>query len=201
MQVWPGSPYPLGATYDGRGTNFALFSEVAERVELCLFDDEPQRDPRRGHRGRRPRLALLPAPGRPGPALRLPRARPLRPRRGAALQPEQAAARPVREGHRRHHRVGPAAVRLQLRRRAIPQRRGLGAPDDARRVDQPVLRLDRRPPAVRPLQREPDLRGPREGAHPAAPRRAGGAARHLRRAGAPGGDRAPAGPRASRPSS
>ena len=40
MQVWPGSPYPLGATYDGRGTNFALFSEVAERVELCLFDQD-----------------------------------------------------------------------------------------------------------------------------------------------------------------
>ncbi len=38
MQVWPGSAYPLGATYDGKGTNFALFSEVAERVELCLFD-------------------------------------------------------------------------------------------------------------------------------------------------------------------
>ncbi len=38
MQVWPGTPYPLGATYDGSGTNFALFSEVAEKVELCLFD-------------------------------------------------------------------------------------------------------------------------------------------------------------------
>jgi isoamylase len=38
MQVWPGSAYPLGATYDGSGTNFALVSEVAERVELCLFD-------------------------------------------------------------------------------------------------------------------------------------------------------------------
>ena len=38
MQVWPGTSYPLGATYDGTGTNFALFSEVAERVELCLFD-------------------------------------------------------------------------------------------------------------------------------------------------------------------
>jgi isoamylase len=35
---WPGSAYPLGATYDGAGTNFAVFSEVAERVELCLFD-------------------------------------------------------------------------------------------------------------------------------------------------------------------
>jgi isoamylase len=38
VEIWPGSPYPLGATYDGSGTNFALFSEVAERVELCLFD-------------------------------------------------------------------------------------------------------------------------------------------------------------------
>ncbi len=37
MEIWPGSAYPLGATYDGSGTNFALFSEVAERVELCLF--------------------------------------------------------------------------------------------------------------------------------------------------------------------
>jgi len=40
MQIWPGNPYPLGATYDGGGTNFALFSELAERVELCLFDDD-----------------------------------------------------------------------------------------------------------------------------------------------------------------
>jgi glycogen operon protein len=36
--VWPGLPYPLGATWDGEGVNFALFSENAERVELCLFD-------------------------------------------------------------------------------------------------------------------------------------------------------------------
>jgi isoamylase len=40
MKVWPGQPYPLGATYDGAGTNFSLFSEVAERVELCLFDHD-----------------------------------------------------------------------------------------------------------------------------------------------------------------
>jgi len=39
-QVWPGTAYPLGATYDGTGTNFAIFSEVAEKVELCLFDDD-----------------------------------------------------------------------------------------------------------------------------------------------------------------
>ncbi len=40
MHPWPGTPYPLGATYDGSGTNFALFSEVADRVELCLFADD-----------------------------------------------------------------------------------------------------------------------------------------------------------------
>ncbi|OAN35288.1 glycogen debranching protein GlgX [Microbacterium sp. H83] len=40
LEIWPGSPYPLGATFDGQGTNFALFSEGAERVELCLFDDD-----------------------------------------------------------------------------------------------------------------------------------------------------------------
>ncbi len=36
--IWPGKPYPLGATWDGQGVNFALFSEQAVRVELCLFD-------------------------------------------------------------------------------------------------------------------------------------------------------------------
>ncbi|HEY4225068.1 MAG TPA: glycogen debranching protein GlgX [Pseudolysinimonas sp.] len=40
MQLWPGNAYPLGATFDGNGTNFALFSEVAEGVELCLFDED-----------------------------------------------------------------------------------------------------------------------------------------------------------------
>ncbi|HVH52365.1 MAG TPA: glycogen debranching protein GlgX, partial [Gaiellaceae bacterium] len=40
MEVWPGTPFPLGPTWDGQGTNFALFSENAERVELCLYDDD-----------------------------------------------------------------------------------------------------------------------------------------------------------------
>ncbi|RPF21055.1 glycogen operon protein [Myceligenerans xiligouense] len=40
MQTWPGRPYPLGATFDGTGTNFALYSGVAERVELCLVSDD-----------------------------------------------------------------------------------------------------------------------------------------------------------------
>jgi isoamylase len=40
VRKWPGRPYPLGATYDGSGTNFALFSEVAEEVELALIQDD-----------------------------------------------------------------------------------------------------------------------------------------------------------------
>jgi glycogen operon protein len=48
MEIWPGVPYPLGATWDGEGTNFALFSESATGVELCLFD----------HSGHEARVAL-----------------------------------------------------------------------------------------------------------------------------------------------
>jgi isoamylase len=39
MRVWPGNPLPLGASFEGTGTNFSVFSEVATRVELCLFDE------------------------------------------------------------------------------------------------------------------------------------------------------------------
>ncbi|MBV7296190.1 glycogen debranching protein GlgX [Corynebacterium sp. TAE3-ERU12] len=40
LQVWPGDAYPLGSTYDGAGTNFALFSDIADSVELCLISEE-----------------------------------------------------------------------------------------------------------------------------------------------------------------
>jgi isoamylase len=45
VQVWTGTPYPLGATYDGAGTNFALFSSVADAVELCLVDAQGEEQP------------------------------------------------------------------------------------------------------------------------------------------------------------
>ncbi len=44
FRVWPGLPYPLGATWDGSGTNFALFTAHAEKVELCLFDDDAKHE-------------------------------------------------------------------------------------------------------------------------------------------------------------
>ena len=43
-KVWPGKPYPLGASWDGEGVNFALFSEHAKKVELCLFDPRGRRE-------------------------------------------------------------------------------------------------------------------------------------------------------------
>ena len=45
--VWPGRPYPRGATWDGEGVNFALFSETAEKVELCIFDPAGRRERQR----------------------------------------------------------------------------------------------------------------------------------------------------------
>jgi glycogen operon protein len=44
LRIWPGRSYPLGATWDGRGANFALFSAHAERVDLCIFDHRGQRE-------------------------------------------------------------------------------------------------------------------------------------------------------------
>ena len=40
LETWPGKPYPLGSNYDGNGVNFALFSENASAVDLCLFDED-----------------------------------------------------------------------------------------------------------------------------------------------------------------
>jgi len=43
-EVWPGDPFPMGATWDGGGTNFSIFSENAQGVELCLFDEHDNED-------------------------------------------------------------------------------------------------------------------------------------------------------------
>ena len=190
-EIWPGKAYPLGATYDGSGTNFAVFSEVAEQVELCLFDAD----------GAETRVALPEVDGfvwhgflpgiEPGQRYGYRVHGPYDPPRRPSVQPEQAAAGPVREGHRRHLRLGPVAVRLQLRRSRQPQRRRLGGEHAEVRGDQPVLRLGRRPPA-RPRYAdtviyEAHVKGLTQ-THPGHP---GTDARHLRRRRAPGDHRAP----------
>jgi len=125
---------PLGATFDGYGTNFAVFSGVAERVELCLFDSRggsertgPGReDPRRGgsgidlNRGIGQIWHAYLAAGRPGHALRVPRPWPVGSGARPALQPEQAAGRPVRPARISEGlHWGPGAARRRRQGRAV----------------------------------------------------------------------------------
>ena len=160
MEVWPGGPYPLGATFDGAGTNFALFSAVADSVELCLFDaDGRDSDPSRsGTRSCGTRTFRGSAPGqRYGYRVtaRTTRARP-------PLQPEQAAPRPVRQGDRGRDRLGAGAASPTTRR---PGRRNA---EDSRRTRMKSVVVnpffdwqDDRPPA--PVPRDRHLRGTRQG--------------------------------------
>ena len=196
--VWPGQTFPLGATWDGSGTNFSLFTEHAERVELCLFDgdDDEQRD--RADRAHRPHLALLPARRRPGPALRLPRPRPLRPRAGPPLQPGQAAARPVREVDRRPGALGRGqrpALRADRQRRTPTS--SADDEDDVDAVPKSVVidprfdwEGDRRPDT--PLHETVIYETHVQRLHAPAPRGPRGPARHLRRARLRARDRLPA---------
>ena len=109
------------------------------------------------------------------------------------MQPREAADRPLRQGRRGRRRLGRGRVPVRLRRR--PRR----APDPLRlravhpEVDrgEPVLRLGRRPPPPPPVARDRRLRDPREGPHPAPPRRPRGPARHLPRPEQPAGHRPP----------
>ena len=116
-EVWPGRPFPLGAHWDGSGTNFSLFSEHAERVELCLFDDEGN-ETRLEMPGRRAQNhhCYLPGVG-PGQRYGFRVHGPYAPARGPPLQPGQAADRPVREGDRGRGRLGARRQRAALRAR------------------------------------------------------------------------------------
>ncbi len=191
MLVWPGRRYPLGATYDGVGTNFAVYSAVAEAVELCLFDaagDEQRIDltevdayvwhvfltgVQPGQRyGFRVYGPWDPAKGlrcNPHKLLLDPYAKAID--GDVRLAPGALRARPARPGHHVDHRLG-----------ALPAEGGRG---------EPLLRLGQRPHAAHALPRHGDLRGARQGADRPAARGSGGAARHVRGAGPPGVDRAP----------
>ena len=158
MESWPGQPYPLGATFDGSGTNFALFSEVAERVELCLFEAG------RGGKVTETRVEVTEVDAHVWHCY-LP-----------TVQPGQ------RYGYRVHGpwdpddglRCNPNKLLLDPYAKATsgeidwdqslfgytfgdPDSRNdddSGAAHDVRRRDQPVLRLGGRPSARRPLQRD-----------------------------------------------
>ncbi len=187
MRVWPGRSYPLGATWDGAGVNFALFSEHATKVELCLFDavEGDQGITERPDAGAyRSRLALLPARRAARPAVRLPRPRAVRAGQRPPLQPEQGPARPLRQGDRPRPALGRFAVRLQDRRpqgRPLarrPRQRRLRA---ARRRRRSGLHLGRRPAAADTVAQDAHLRAARQGLHQADARRPGEVPGHLRR--------------------
>ena len=191
-QVWPGSAYPLGATYDGTGTNFAIFSEVAEKVELCLFDDEGNEE-----RGPLPEMdgyvwhAFLPGI-HPGQRARLRTAPTTPPRACAATRTSCCSTRTPRPSTVRSTGTRRSSATTSRRRSATT--RTCGAHAEVRRR-QPVLRLGRRPAAEDAVPQDGHLRGPRQGPDDDQPAHPRGAARHLRRGRAPGDDRVPAGPR------
>ena len=129
--VWPGKPFPQGATWDGQGVNFALFSEHAERRRAV-----PVRRPRPSRAAAHPDaradgsgLALLSARGAARAVVRLPRAWSVSAAARASLQPAQAAARSVCQGDRRLAGVERCAFRLSHRQ---PARRPVAGPAQQR---------------------------------------------------------------------
>ena len=70
METRPGKAYPLGATFDGTGTNFAIYSSVATAVTLCLLDDDLNENAHPYDRGGRLRVARVRAAGARGLPLR-----------------------------------------------------------------------------------------------------------------------------------
>ena len=136
-------------------------------------------------------LARVPAGDRPRPALRVPRARPVAPRGGSALQPRQAAARPVRQGGRRRGRLGPGLLPVQLRGRGLAQRRRQRPAHPEGRRRQPVLRLVDRQPAADAVGGHRRVRDARQGLHDAPPRDPGEPARDVCGPRAPGRHRVP----------
>ena len=198
----PATPTRSAPPTTAAGTNFALFSEVAERVELCLFSQPGQGDQGPAHRGRRVRPPRLPAhrrarasataTGCTGPTTR---------RAGLRCNPNKLLVDPYSKAV-----DGPVAWDEAVFGYPFGDPDGRNDTDSARvRAEvgggQPVLRLGHRPVAAHPLPRDGDLRGARARAHRRHPEIPRSAARHLRRPGAPGDDRPPAAASASRRSS
>ena len=187
------APRPA-STWACAGTHFAIASSVANSVTLCLFDAagaETQipvtdNDADIWH-------AFVPG-SRPGAVLRVPRRRPVGPGPGPAVQPGQAAARPLRQGGQRngHLRAGGARPgRHRPRQAEQPGLRRARAQEPGRR---PGFQLAGRPAPLAPVRGHRGVRDPRQGLHHAPPGHPPGTAGDLRRAGPRGRDRAPARP-------
>ena len=196
VRTRPGRPYPLGATWDGSGVNFALFSENAQGVELCLFDD-----------GRETRVPVTEQTEHVWHVY-LPEARPGL-RYGYRVQgPWEPPA---------GHRFNAAKLVLDPYARALdgtvrwsdalfsyqvghpdgdlgPRRPGQRAGDAQVRRHRRRVHLGQRPAAADALEPDGDLRAARQGFHRPPPRCPPASARHVRRPRRAGGARPPAQP-------
>ncbi len=204
MRLWPGSPYPLGATWDGSGVNFALFSEHATKVELCLFDSpDAKRSPPASRCPSRPTWsgtatcrtccpASSTATASTGRTSRPTATASTRTRSCSIPTPRRSAGEPQWADAMFGYTIGDPDGDLSFDDARQRRLRAAG------RGDRPGLHLGRRPAAAHALAQDGDLRAARQGLHAAAPRRARDAPRHLRRPGVGGGHPPPAAAWASR---
>ena len=203
-RLLPGVPYPLGATWDGLGINFAVFSAHAERIELCLFDPvRPARDRALRAAGMHRRgLARLPAQRARRPDLRLSRPRSLRAAATAIASIRTSCCSiPMRGASPATLRWSDAlfGYRVNSPRADLSFDRRDSAPGMLKAVvSDDMLQLGRRPAARRPVVRHRHLRGACARPDHAATRHACQRARHLRGAGATRRHRPPASPRRHR---
>ena len=173
---WPGEHFPLGAHWDGKGTNFALFSANAERVELVLAN--PDGSPRAVYeltdRTDLTWHGYLPGVG-PGTLYGYRVDGPYEPAAGRRFNPGKLLIDPYARALTGAVDVGPRGLRLRVepaddRRR--PERAQLRRPRPPLGGGRQPLRLAGDPAPAHPLGRHPRLRGPRQGLHDAPPRRA-----------------------------
>ena len=193
-KVWPGQPYPLGATWDGKGVNFALFSAHAEKVELCLFDRSGQHEEAR---------IVLPEYTDEVWHCYLPEARPDQlygyrvygpydPAAGHRFNPNKLLLDPYAQGACGAGALERRRVRLSGRQparrpRLRPPRQRPPRAEMPRRRDR--LHLERRPPAAHVLGGDDHPRNACARLHDQASRRRYAPARHLCGARLAGGDR------------
>ncbi len=187
MRVWPGVPYPQGATWDGEGVNFSIFSEHATGVELCLFSkDEDRVASERIRLTQRTDLnwhCYLPD-ARPGQLYGWRVDGPWAPEEGHRFNPAKLLLDPYAKAISGKVALGRHRLRLHgraPRRRPAPRRPRQRRRDAEERRRRPRLHLGRRPAAARPVEQDRDLRGARARPHQAAPGHPRGAARHLPR--------------------
>ena len=201
--AWPGRPYPLGATWDGQGTNFSLFSEHATAVELCLFGDD----------GAEERLPVeqvtayvwhvyLPEVG-PGTRYGYRVHGPYLPEEGHRFNAHKLLIDPYAKAIDGGVRWDAANTLPYIpdgtdHGRPRARRRGRRRRDPALHRRRRALRLGGRRRAAHPVARHRHLRGPRPRVHEPPPRGARGPAGHLRGAGLRAGARLPPGPRRDR---